>query len=401
MIEYTRPGALGIDPEEMDRILADGATLPGIFYTSEHIARLEDDLIWRRAWQPVGVEPEIRKMGDYFTTHISGTDFKVPVVVVRDQELNLRAFINVCRHRAHFVATGQGNRKTLQCTYHGWTYGLDGCLRNVPRSEEGGLSPFEQLGLYPLPIETWAGFIFVAIDPQEPLMEFLGEFPEVLERNGYAFPFAAENADPDWEYVREETSWGSSGSNWKAQNENNIECYHCPTTHTHSFSDMYKVDPKHYFHREFDRGVVHTGDLQDWLAERLGVTERDGAPEYQFYWLFPNIYMGGGGAIPRRATGFTRLLPDGVDASYSEGAQYRLPGADELEIDPELEAEIAEYWRLTGAEDREAAARVQTGLKSGMYSWGYTLPESERNMRHFYKLVWDTLAPAFSDDRGH
>ncbi len=54
----------------------------------------------------VGVEPELRKVGDYFTTHISGTFFDVPVVVVRDEELNLRAFINVCRHRADFVATG-------------------------------------------------------------------------------------------------------------------------------------------------------------------------------------------------------------------------------------------------------------------------------------------------------
>jgi hypothetical protein len=157
---------------------------------------------------------------------------------------------------------------------------------------------------------------------------------------------------------------------------------------------MYKVDPDHYFHREFDRGVYHIGDVQDSVAERLGLTER-GPAEYQFYWLWPNVYFGGGGAIPRRTTGFGRLLPDGVDACVSDGCGYRLPDADQVPLDPELEEEFAEYWRLTFAEDREAAARVQTGLKSGMYQWGYTLPESERNMRHFYRIVWETLRPAF------
>jgi len=397
MAQYTPTTVLGMAPEELDQLLADGATLPSVFYTSEELARLEDDLIWRRAWQPVGVEPELRKVGDYFTTHLSGTYFKVPVVVVRDQDLQLRAFINVCRHRAHYVATGSGNRKTLQCTYHGWTYGLDGCLRNVPRQQEGGLPPFEELGLYPLPVESWKGYIFTAIEPQETLTEALGELPEVMERNGYPFPFAPENVDPDYAYVRQDPDRGvgASGSNWKAQNENNIECYHCPTTHTHSFSEMYKVDPGHYFHREFDRGVYHIGDVQDSVAERLGLTER-GPAEYQFYWLWPNIYFGGGGVIPRRTTGFGRLLPDGVDACVSDGVGYRLPDGDQIPLDPELEEEFAEYWRLTFAEDREAAARVQTGLKSGMYQWGYTLPESERNMRHFYRLVWETLRPAFA-----
>jgi phenylpropionate dioxygenase-like ring-hydroxylating dioxygenase large terminal subunit len=389
--------ALEMEPDAVDQVLRDGATLPAPFYTSDDIARVEDELIWRRSWQPVGVEPELKRVGDYITAHITGTFFDVPVVVVRDNEMKLRAFVNVCRHRAHFVATGHGNRKTLQCTYHGWTYGLDGCLRGVPRQEEGGLPPFEKLGLYPLPLDTWAGYIFVAIDPVESLEEALGEFPRVVEENGCVLPFAPENVDPNHEYVREpqRTFTGNSGSNWKAQNENNIECYHCPTTHTHSFSEMYQVGPGRYFHEQFDRGVYHTGYLQDSIASRAGVTERHRV-EYFFSWVWPNMYIGLGGALPRRTAGFSLLRPDGVHGSSMEGVQYRLPGADDVEFDPELEAELDEYRRKTFEEDREAAARVQTGLKSGMYTWGYTLPESERNMRHFYRMVWDTLAPAFS-----
>src|SRR2546425_736839 len=102
MAEYIpATSVLGMEPEEVGRILADGATLPAAFYTSAEIARIEDELVWRRAWQPVGIEPELRKVGDYFTSHVSGTFFDVPVVVVRDEGMQIRAFVNVCRHRAH------------------------------------------------------------------------------------------------------------------------------------------------------------------------------------------------------------------------------------------------------------------------------------------------------------
>lgn len=72
---------------------------------------------------------------------------------------------------------------------------------------------------------------------------------------------------------------------------------------------------------------------------------------------------------------------------------YALPSS--REYDPDIIKQVEEWWRLTVEEDRDAAGRVQTGLKSGLYSWGSTLPESERNMRHSYRLVWEALAPSF------
>jgi phenylpropionate dioxygenase-like ring-hydroxylating dioxygenase large terminal subunit len=383
---------LAIDADQMDRILADGATLPAPFYTDERIARLEDKLVWRRDWQMVGIEPEVRNVGDFFTTQIAGFDFVVPVVVVRGKDSKLRAFINVCRHRAHFVAVGCGNRKSLQCTYHGWTYGLDGCLRGVPRSEEGGLPPFEKLSLYPLPLETWKGYIFVALEPQHSLAEALGELPDVLEATGYVFPFAEENADPGFEYVRQVSSVHVE-TNWKAMEENNVECYHCPTMHTHTFSELYNVKPGTYLHREFDRGIYHTAPFHDAMVNKGA--ESHGQADFLFYYLWPNMIFVGGSRARARG-GFSRLIPSGVHACDSESVRYNLPSSETMtEDDRRIQAEIDEGMRLTLEEDYAAAARVQTGLKSGMYQWGYTLPESERNMRHFYGLVWDALAPAF------
>jgi phenylpropionate dioxygenase-like ring-hydroxylating dioxygenase large terminal subunit len=382
----------GLDPDEMDRNLAAGATLPSVFYTDPSIAALEDELIFRPSWQIVGIEPELRNVGDYFTTDISGYGFAVPIVVLRDEEMALRAFVNVCRHRAHAVAVGCGNRKALQCTYHGWVYGLNGCLRAVPRSGEGGLPPFEQLGLLPLPVDSWKGYILVSLKGEESLADALGELPAVLEAEGFDFPFAQENVEADFAYTRLVIRYGGP-SNWKAMNENNIECYHCPTTHTHSFSEMFKVDPAHYLHREFDRGVYHTSYFQDSVADSLGLTDRSERPHYQFYYLWPNMYMEGGLSQAGNGSSFLRLWPDGVHAWAGETVRYPVPGDEGVE--PKVAAQIAEWNRMTGEEDREAAARVQAGHKSGMYTWGYTLRESERNMRHFYALVWRALEPAF------
>jgi hypothetical protein len=140
--------------------------------------------------------------------------------------------------------------------------------------------------------------------------------------------------------------------------------------------------------------VYHTSDFQDRVAERLGLKNRGGAKEYQFYFLWPNIYIDGGTAVGAYNSGtFSRLWPDGVDAW--KGETVRVSNPYSLDIPPEAAAELAEWWRLTNEEDTEAAGRVQRGLKSGIYGWGYTLPESERNMRHFYGLVWGALRPAF------
>jgi len=337
-----------IDPDEIDRILAGGATLPAPFYTDPDLALLEDELIFRPSWQIVGIEPELRNSGDYLTTVIAGTGFSVPVLILRDEELNLRAYVNVRRRQG--------------------------------------------LGLEPLPLESWQGFIFVSIAPKTGLKEALGELPAVLEEEGYAFPFAAGNADDSFEYKRVVVE-SPCASNWKVLLENTVECYHCPTTHTHSFSALYKVDPEHYEHREFDRGAYHTTWYQDEFASRLGLGDR-AEPDYRFNWLWPNMFMGGGRRA-RLRSGWSRLVPAGVHNCIHVSTRFAMPGAEANSLSAEVEEEYVEALRLTGQEDREVSARVQRGLRSGMYTYGYTLQESERNMRHVYKMVWDALSPAF------
>src|SRR5690242_1450502 len=107
-------------------------TLPYSWYSDPEILRREQEHIFRSSWQYVGHSGQLPQPGSFFATAAGTT----PVVVTRDRDDELRAFVNVCRHRGFTVAEGEGCRETLQCPYHAWTYGLDGRLRAAPRSEE-------------------------------------------------------------------------------------------------------------------------------------------------------------------------------------------------------------------------------------------------------------------------
>ena len=109
-------------------------TLPAWTYRSASFYGAEQEAIWRREWLLAGHVGDLRRPGDYLTASVAGE----PLLVIRGQDGELRAFSNVCRHRAARVADRAGNcGKALRCPYHGWTYGLDGRLMGVP--ERSGL----------------------------------------------------------------------------------------------------------------------------------------------------------------------------------------------------------------------------------------------------------------------
>ena len=159
----------------------DVRTLPWSWYTDPAVLELERERIFRRSWQYVGHSGDVPEPGSFAATWVGD----MPVVVVRDKEDELRAFLNVCRHRGSIVCEGKGRRETLQCPYHAWTYGLDGRLITAPRGNaEGGIAKAE-LGLVPLSLETWGPLVFVNPDPNaDPLHEYLDGVPERIADAG-------------------------------------------------------------------------------------------------------------------------------------------------------------------------------------------------------------------------
>src|SRR3954465_15384029 len=199
-------------------------TLASRFYTDPAILEIEKGRIFRRTWQLVGTlghvcgeEKGIRRtISDpetFFTAEVAGE----PIVVVRDKHGELRAFSNVCRHRAGPIAQGSGCKNVLRCGYHGWTYTLDGRLIGTP--DVDGVEFFDRgtMGMVPLRLETWEQFIFVNFDAAaEPLAAFLGEIPNQAR----GFPFAGLQRAERRDYLIE--------CNWKVYVDNYLEGYHIP-----------------------------------------------------------------------------------------------------------------------------------------------------------------------------
>src|SRR4029077_7977988 len=167
---------------ELARLIAPGRVHRRL-YTDPAIFELEMERIFDAAWVYVGHESQIKKPGDYFAPRRG----RKPVVLVRDDEGQVRVIHNQCAHRgAMVVATDKGNTAEFICCYHGWTYHLDGRVKAVPLNHgyPQGFDPKDpKLGMLPVPrVKSYRGFIFASGASDGPsLEESLGHMTTSLD----------------------------------------------------------------------------------------------------------------------------------------------------------------------------------------------------------------------------
>ena len=161
---------------DASRPLSRAEGIPPSWYLLPEVAGHEADAVFARSWQPACRADQVAAPGTYATARI-GRD---PVAVVRDTAGVLRAFANVCRHKASLVLEGEcGEADRLRCRYHGWTYDLEGRLRGVP--EFDGVEEFrrEDNGLPRFAVAEWAGYVWVhVLEAERPLEEMFAPLPQ-------------------------------------------------------------------------------------------------------------------------------------------------------------------------------------------------------------------------------
>jgi phenylpropionate dioxygenase-like ring-hydroxylating dioxygenase large terminal subunit len=360
--------------EELREALAGGATLPATWYSNASVLRLEQERIFRRNWQYAGHTGHVAEPGDWFTT-VAGT---IPTVITRDQSGSLNAFVNVCRHRGHIVAAGAGHRETLQCPYHAWTYGLDGVLRNAPRSDREQNFDAEAFSLLPMQIQAWGPLLFVNPDTDAPsLDEALGPLPGHVESGGLELERVRFRERREWEIA----------ADWKVAIENYLECYHCPVAHP-GFSKVIDVDPDAYLLSSDGLVASQFGTPRDRALTGDGKAPYDARGEIvqaQYHLLWPNTTINveaGPGNIS-------------VDVTWPNGPG-RSSGATDYffyeEVSDEQTREMMDFANQVGLEDSGLVEAVQRGLDTGMVPQGRLLLSSEHLIQHFQHLVFEALA---------
>jgi choline monooxygenase len=340
-------------------------TLPSSWYTEPAMFELERERVFARTWQPAARLEELRRPGDFVTADVGGE----PVVLTRGQDGALRGFYNVCRHRAGNVAAGKGNRKTLQCRYHGCTYSLEGRLTSTPEFEEAEGFSRDEYGLRPVHVSAWGPFAFVNLDPSAPGLEtFLGE---IMTETGPIAMDAMRMVERR-DYVVE--------CNWKVYVDNYLEGYHIPVAHPGLYRELdyenYRVDTRRLHSRQM-------APLRPALGGGAPRRYADVRPDDQalYYWVFPNfminIYpdnLSSNLILPlgpeRTLTVFEWFFLEPGSGESWEGVQQAVAFSDEIQ-----------------KEDIEICEAVQRGLRSRAYDRGRFSPKRENGVHHFHSLL--------------
>ncbi|MGE0170379.1 aromatic ring-hydroxylating oxygenase subunit alpha [Nocardioides sp.] len=385
-----------VQPDLVQQRLDEGYGLPARFHTDPAIEVLEDEYIFKPSWQMACTLGDVREPGDFVTAQLG----KYPVIVVRNEDNQLGAFLNVCSHRGMIVAEErEGNCKAFTCRYHGWRFGLDGGLQRAPgwALSAGGsgdtrrpvLPKAETLGLRPLSLDIWAGIVFVSIAPEQSLMDSLGELPELAQQVAYSEPFV----DDEMTFVSE---WHfDNKANWKAVAHQTMECYHCPTSHPKSLAPLFKLDDNNFRARVAPRANHISTSFRDGIRGVVGEdtgqeleehVKRSGELPFQQLWGYPNTFLSFGIGVGVTAG---RLDPLGPDASRLTVRYYAR--ASEREMQSGIDA----LFDQVVSEDVDIIAKVQQGFRTGLIDPGPELHDREATVRGFDRDYWSAMLPAF------
>jgi choline monooxygenase len=339
-------------------------TIPNTWYTSPEIANLERDALFARTWQMVGRCEQVATPGSFLTANIAGE----PILIVRGEDGSLRAFFNVCRHKAGPLCTDEcGTVTKLRCHYHGWTYDLAGNLRGTPEFE--GVVGFEkeENGLVSVAVAEWGPFVWVQLEkPSEPLEEFLSPLPSWVERRkGFA--------GMKW-YMRKTYDLAC---NWKVYVDNYLDGgYHVNTVHPGLAGVL---DYREYRTECMDSTVLQSSPMKQAEGE-AGRTRTGDLAAY--WWVYPNFMLN----IYAGVMDSNLVLPLSVDSCrvifdffFAEGT------AEDFMRESVVVAEQVQ------AEDIGVCEEVQRNLNSRSYSTGRYSVKRENGGHHFHQMLGRAL----------
>lgn len=348
-------------------------TLPSRFYTDPAILEREVAGIFRRSWICVGHLCDLRDNGSYLTETVAGQ----PLLVIRGQDGELRAFFNVCQHRGHVLLRGSGRLKGgITCPYHAWSYGHDGALLAARLTEDVPGFDKADFPLKPLALAVCAGLVFVN----------LGSDPEPFE-SGYAGldKTILWHLDTMPDYRRLASYRYDIAANWKVVVDNFSEGYHIPVAHPR-LATLYRTDAGSAEHGPLYNAFRNHGH-PGYRAMDLGPDE-----PYLGWTLWPNLCML---SLP----GSKNLVVLRMDSNGAQRCAERVDiYAPEGEVSANLEEVRHLFADVFNQEDIALVESVQQGLASMAYDQGRYVADraeswfSESGLHAFHQRILKAIA---------
>lgn len=351
-----------------DTYLPGAKTLPAKYYTNEQVFEKEKKQIFEKFWFCLGHTGRIPNKGDYFLIEALGE----PFIVLRDKNNEVKVFYNVCSHRGTLVCKpnksgateGKFNRKTLQCHYHGWTYGMDGKLMSAPGMEGVADFDFAINGLISPPVYIWEGFIFISfVDNPVPFEQVYAPMLDRLD---------------DWKIgglVRGHTETYKVKANWKLVFLNFNECLHCGIAHKtlskfigdKSAQNDLSEGPFLGGLMEILNGADSVTSSGQFCALPLGgkLTEKT-ARKGWYYTILGNLLLN----IHPDYVMFHCLYPQSATETRIESDWLFDPDSESVLGEKFAKNESVEVWAKTNAEDWELCEMAQVGISSRAYKQG-------------------------------
>ena len=346
-------------------------SLPAWIYRDVEFFERERQAIFRHSWQVVCHLNDVPRPGDYHTFDFLGE----PLAVVRTDE-GVRAFHNVCRHRAARLLDGPRGScgRRITCPYHAWTYALDGRLIGVPQREAFPGLDSSRHGLATLEHEVFMGFVFVRLATG---------LPSVREM---AAPYAADLGSNRMEELVPlgRTSLRPRAVNWKNVADNFSDGLHINVAHpglTRLFGRGYGIEAQPWIDKMW--GELRDAPSRNWSErayQRLLPPVPHLPPERQRLWTYFKLWPNVAFDIYPDQVDFMQFVPVSPTETLVREVAYVHP-------DARREMRAARYlnWRINrrvSLEDKALIERVQAGMASSSYVAG-PLSSGEVCLRSF------------------
>lgn len=344
-------------------------SLAARYYTDPNVFEVEKRKLLANTWQFAGHKSLVEKPGDYFTFEIAGES----LFCICDKRGRIRAYYNVCQHRAHQLVSGSGNCKVIVCPYHAWSYELEGGLRSGPNIKSVTGFKRHDICLSEVRVELFHGFVFVNLDLDAGPMD--DWFPGVRSELAAFVPHIEKLKPLEWKEIPE-------NCNWKVSVENYSECYHCALNHPTFANGVIK--PSTYDIQPQGFCLRHTTQCQNLEAMTYPIDLQANvhAGDYSSWFLWPMFSFQ---VYPGNILNTYHWRPVDADNVVVWRGWYSIDGAE----DPVIRQLAVQDRETTVAEDIRLVESVQRGLGSRGYDPGPLVldPDCGVNSEHSIKVL--------------